>query len=409
MVSARFTDTIYKISGVDGKILWRLGGIASDFQLLDGFNFSSQHHARWHSQNETHTIVSFFNNAADDESAKDPTSTISAGFLVALDTTAMTARVVTRWDRPDGALTYARGSTQILENGNAFICWGDSGYVSEFTIDGRCILDAKFKSGRFTSYRGNKFNFTGNPKEPPILVTHAYHLPSGGSTSVHYVSWNGATEVAAWNFYGSGQPEGPFELLGIAEKSGFETTFISEVYSKWNYVEAISRNGTILGKSVTKSAIKIKAAQSTSYPRPELPATTSSHSPPIPIPASPQSSTASASQPKVSAAPKPGPTAASDRLAAPNEVVHNSANLTSGDDTPSSSNDGSFPGPNSPPKTAGAKTNATGIAGALIIFAFSFASGWYSRSVKDRWQERKMSTSKGKYMKVELQPLVKEG
>ena len=41
LVSGRNTHTIYKVSGSDGSIIWRLGGKMSTFHL-NSFNFSSQ-------------------------------------------------------------------------------------------------------------------------------------------------------------------------------------------------------------------------------------------------------------------------------------------------------------------------------------------------------------------------------
>ena len=63
LVSSRHTDTLYKISHLNGTIMWRLGGVRSDFNFTDGSRFSRQHHARVVSQNETHTLVSVFDNA----------------------------------------------------------------------------------------------------------------------------------------------------------------------------------------------------------------------------------------------------------------------------------------------------------------------------------------------------------
>lgn len=41
-MSLRGPSTIYKISGQNGTILWRLGGKASDFQIGDGAEFYYQ-------------------------------------------------------------------------------------------------------------------------------------------------------------------------------------------------------------------------------------------------------------------------------------------------------------------------------------------------------------------------------
>lgn len=66
LISARYTNTIYKISGVDGSIIWRFGRELTDFQLLDRLNFTSQHNIRVQSKNETVTMTTLFDNALDD-------------------------------------------------------------------------------------------------------------------------------------------------------------------------------------------------------------------------------------------------------------------------------------------------------------------------------------------------------
>jgi hypothetical protein len=259
LISARYTNTIYKISGTDGSIMWRLGGQLSDFQLLDGFNFTSQHHARIRSENETVTMITFFDNASDDEERQPPTSRCSSGKLVALYTTTspMTAKLIRQWDRPDGLLTDRRGNNQVLPNTNVVLNWGDNGYLSEFTADGRHLLDAKYTSARFGNYRAYKFNFTGSPEEPPALKTYAYGSGTSAAdmVSVFYVSWNGATEVAKWNFYGSQDDSREFSMVGSAAKSGFETSYMSTTYLKYTYAEALSEDGRVLGKSGVEKTI----------------------------------------------------------------------------------------------------------------------------------------------------------
>jgi hypothetical protein len=260
LVSARYTSSIHKISGVDGSVIWRLGGKLSDFELLDDFNFSSQHHARVQSVNDTTTVISFFNNASDDDdSRQNATALTSSAMLIALETASdpMTARIIQQWDRPDGGLTEKRGNAQMLPNGGVFVGWSEQGYMSEFTVDGRLVLEAKFASERYNSYRSYKFDFTGSPTEPPSLKAFAYG--SGTSVadmvSVCYVSWNGATEVAKWNFYGSHDKSAGFSMVGSTAKTGFETSYMSAGYLKYTYAEAVSTDGRTLGKSDVQKTI----------------------------------------------------------------------------------------------------------------------------------------------------------
>ena len=259
LISSRYTNTIYRISGVDGSIIWRFGGDRSDFQQLDGLNFTSQHNVRLRSENETVTILTFFDNASDDAEKQPPTARCSSGKLVALytDTSPMTAKLLQHWDRPDGFLTDRRGNVHTLPNENVVINWGDGGFLSEFTADGRHVLDARYASTRFGNYRAYKFNFTGNPTEPPALKTYAYGSGTSGAdmVSVYYVSWNGATKVAKWNFYGSRNDPSEFAMVGSAARSGFETSYMHASFMMYTYVEAVSADGRILGRSKVKKTI----------------------------------------------------------------------------------------------------------------------------------------------------------
>jgi hypothetical protein len=259
LVSARYTSSLFRISKVDGSIVWRLGGKQSDFELLDGFNFSSQHNARVQSANDTTTVISFLNNASDNGHRQNSTALRSSAMLIALETASdpMTARILQQWDRPDGGFTDLRGNAQMLPDGGVFVGWSEQGYLSEFAADGRLVLEAKFVSERYKSYQTSKFNFTGSPTEPPALRTFAYGSGTSEAdmVSVCYVSWNGATEVAKWNFYGSHKRSGKFSMMGSTAKTGFETSYMSARYIKYTYAEAISSDGRILGKSHVQKTI----------------------------------------------------------------------------------------------------------------------------------------------------------
>lgn len=247
LVSARNTNCIYKISGRDGSIIWRLGGRDSSF-ILNGFNFSSQHDARFRKENSTTTIISFLNNASDGTNSSADTS---SALFVALETSTspMTARVINHYDRPDKNLTHLRGNVQLLPNSNVFVGWSTNGYISESTPTGECVLEARFASMRFANYRAYKFNFTSSPSEPPTLKAFAFGAPPGTISTIFYVSWNGATEVASWNFYGSKDPAAGLILVGRVPKSGFETMFTFAGYIPNVFAEAVDADGRVLGTS----------------------------------------------------------------------------------------------------------------------------------------------------------------
>ncbi|PYI29137.1 hypothetical protein BP00DRAFT_427835 [Aspergillus indologenus CBS 114.80] len=244
LLSARFTSTIYLISGEDGRIIWRLGGKYSDF--VQDFTFSKQHHARFVDSNATHTTLSFLNNASDEAENEE---TVSAAMFVQVDTTTMTARLLDRYDRPDGDLTRLRGSVQRLPNGNVFVGWSERGYQSEHSPDGKVLMQANFASTRFSSYRSYKFPFVGRPSQPPDVVASVYGTDETDMATIFHVSWNGATDVASWNFYARVDRQGLPVLIGNTTKFDFETMYIAEGYLDWVSVEAVDGDGNILGTS----------------------------------------------------------------------------------------------------------------------------------------------------------------
>jgi hypothetical protein len=184
-------------------------------------------------------------------------SNASSALYVALrtDISPMTAAVVTKIDRPDGNQTYYRGNVQELPNNNIFVCWSENGYISEFTPSGKLALEAKFLSQRSSVYRAYKFEFTGLPLDPPAVKSYAFGTTADTITTVFYVSWNGATEVVEWRFYGNGVEESEFLLIGQARKAGFETMYMAAGYQILVYVEGVDIEGNSIGRSVVVDTI----------------------------------------------------------------------------------------------------------------------------------------------------------
>lgn len=249
LISARHTDCIYKISGKDGSILWRLGGTESSF-TLDGFDFLGQHDARFHSTTKSTTTISFFDNGAAPSRLKN-TSEISSVMVVELHTSISPtiAKLIKHYPRPDGRRTFRRGNAQILPNTNIIAGWSAQGYTTEFTNDGRLVLEAKFLSAKFDTYRSYKFPFVGKPTELPALKAYVYGTSPKTMTTVFYTSWNGATEVVNWRYYGAEASNGSLRLVGSARKAGFETVFQAAGFMPWSVVEGVDSEGVVLGTS----------------------------------------------------------------------------------------------------------------------------------------------------------------
>jgi len=250
IISMRFTNTIYGVSS-DGRVQWRLGGERSDFD--QDFTFSKQHDVNFISSSGTNHVISLLNNASDEQSNDEDVSSV---LYIALDTVAMTARVIKRVNRPDGGLTRLRGSAQTLPNENIFIGWSDRGYQSEHAPDGDVLMTARFASGRFNTYRAYKSEFVGRPLTPPDVVATVYGTSDTTLSTVIYVSWNGATDVVGWNFYAQASDYSDPVLIGHTEKTEFETMYVVDGYMDYITVEAVGHNSNaMMSSAVHRSEI----------------------------------------------------------------------------------------------------------------------------------------------------------
>ncbi|KAK3691689.1 hypothetical protein LTR37_018482 [Vermiconidia calcicola] len=251
LLSARHADTIYKVDKDDGHIHWRLGGRNSDFEM-GNLNFSRQHHARFRYQNETHTVISLLDNSKGQD-PQPPTSGWSRALLITLrtDTDPMTAEIMQAFDHPRREYAWRRGNYQMLDNGNAFICWSEQSLQSEHAPDGKLLFEAQMEPHWIGTYRAFKHQFVGLPLDPPDVYAQAFNHeePASSTSTLVHVSWNGATEVATWNLYKS--TEDGETMLKIASKprSGFETALEYDGFASYVVVEAVNKDRVPIGQS----------------------------------------------------------------------------------------------------------------------------------------------------------------
>jgi hypothetical protein len=188
-ISSRYMHTITCISPA-GDILWKLGGVKSNFTDLSlgaASNFSWQHDARWHPGNR----MTVFDNGCYNNVEK--TADYSRGLYIQLDVESMTAELIKSYSNPP-ILAHSQGSMQLLPNGNTFVGWGHTPSYTEFDAQGRIICDFHYGPSLFwnlgwtKSYRTTKANWVGRPRTlPSVAMNRARDTIS--------VSWNGATEV----------------------------------------------------------------------------------------------------------------------------------------------------------------------------------------------------------------------
>jgi len=235
LISARHTCAVYKIDRSTGKIIWRLNGKKSDFEMGDGAQFFFQHDARAHADG---TITLF-----DDGAGPPDASLRSRGMRLSLDFASMKATLAEQFLPLPSFLSTSQGSVQTLDNSNVFVGWGSEPYVSEYTSDGRLLFVAQLPSG-FASYRGFRFPWVARPTGRPSAVVQQ----DSSGRAIVYTSWNGATEVKSWRVL-VGDSAGSLTLSTSAPKRGFETAIPVGAGAIFVATEALDEQGQSLGQS----------------------------------------------------------------------------------------------------------------------------------------------------------------
>ncbi|KAJ5937567.1 hypothetical protein N7454_003909 [Penicillium verhagenii] len=104
LISARDACAVHKVNGTTGEIIWRLGGLNSDFKLGPNVAFCFQHHARFVSRDGDEEIISLFDNSAhgteNHRGHEVHTHTISQGKIISVNIATWTADVVQAFQPP---------------------------------------------------------------------------------------------------------------------------------------------------------------------------------------------------------------------------------------------------------------------------------------------------------------------
>jgi len=216
LISARVMDCVYKISGEDGHIVWRLGGKQSDFDVDDNAVFAFQHDARWvDSKNQTQ--ITLFDNGPTDDIA------YSRGLLLDVDTDAKKVALAREFTNVAKTFSTFEGSLQpvsLPDGGTNYILgFGSQPYFAELNAQGEVLLDVQFgKTNAVNSYRAYKFSWQGKPLTKPDV-----HWDKNGSRA--YFSWNGQTECESWVVYTANASDSrTWTNVTSARRTGFETT-----------------------------------------------------------------------------------------------------------------------------------------------------------------------------------------
>jgi Arylsulfotransferase (ASST) len=234
LVSARNTWGVYKVHSDTGKVLWRLGGKRPDFQMGPGTRFAWQHDARHHEEGR---VVSIFDN-----SAFPPVAQHSRVLVIALDRRNRVAKLTRSYAHPSRLLVPFMGNAQLLPNGNVVVGWGGLPNVTEFRRDGGVHFDARLPRGG-QNYRAFRLPWEGRPSRPARLAFARVRGEPG-----LFVSWNGATEVAAWRL-DAGRARGELSPVATKRKTGFETVFPVPGSEGVAVAVALDAKGRELGRS----------------------------------------------------------------------------------------------------------------------------------------------------------------
>ncbi|TML97263.1 MAG: hypothetical protein E6G03_03055 [Actinobacteria bacterium] len=232
LVSARNTHTIYKIDRRSGRILWRLGGKRSDFNLGRAARFAWQHDAR----RLPNGNLTLFDNSAGPQVRKQ-----SRGLVLRLDLAHRQATVVRSFVHTPPLVSVDQGNLQRLRNGDFLAGWGHQPRFTEFGPRGTIRFDGRFGHGRVDSYRAYRFRWTGLPIRPPAVAV------AGGTL---YASWNGATKVRKWRLL-AGPAKNALRPITSVPKTGFETAIPLRGAAKWVAVQALDGRDRSLARSPT--------------------------------------------------------------------------------------------------------------------------------------------------------------
>ncbi|CAJ2512171.1 Uu.00g051860.m01.CDS01 [Anthostomella pinea] len=246
LISSRFLCSAIAIAA-DGTVKWRLQGRdGGDFTLGNGTDFCYQHDIRAIPEQSLGNTSSITLHMHDNHNSPIDNGTVpTSGKSLSVDLSSKQVTLKHRYLNESGPIyTTAQGDYQPLADGNVFIGHGWIPVLEEFSHSGEILTTIQFGAAKprpgggflsnskpTLSYRAFKQPWTGCPKTKPDVVAET--AANGNGTSV-YMSWNGATEVEAWEIY-AGSSVAELSCVSTVAKCGFET---SATIDRAEYVQA---------------------------------------------------------------------------------------------------------------------------------------------------------------------------
>ncbi len=209
LMSNRNTSDVIKIERNTGKVLWRLGGKKNMFDFRGDRVTSYQHDIR----RLPNGRITLFDNG----NLQDPKTSRMVEYEID-----EINKVLTRtWQFPNDNSRFApaTGNAQRLPNGNTIGSWGAMTQLTEVTPSGDIAFEAEL--GALT-YRAFRFPWQGTPAEPPRLAAITTSLPTSITL---YFSWNGATDITAYDILVGSSIKDTARLTTTA-RAGFESSAV---------------------------------------------------------------------------------------------------------------------------------------------------------------------------------------
>jgi len=232
LLSSRNTSEITKIDRKTGLVIWRLGGVESDFTFPnDPLNGPANQHAVRMVTTNDYTLF-------DDGNLHNPS--VSRGVEYVVDTNKMTATVI--WQYPPVPTTsiyaYYMGNTQRLTNGNTLIDWavGPLPKLTEVRPDGTKAFEMNWVN-QYEAYRTWRCSWQAVALQPYLL------LESYPDNVTLLFNQFGDTNIAYYRIYG-GTTSHSTNVLATATVTLARLPFLQNGATYYFRVTAVHRDGT---------------------------------------------------------------------------------------------------------------------------------------------------------------------
>ena len=239
LVSMRNTWALYDIDQHTGGFIWQIGGKHTTFHLGSGVRFYWQHDAEF----QPGGLISVLDNGATPAEEKQ-----TRGLVLRPDPAAHTVTLVKAYTNPTKTLLAASQANLLaLPGGNWLMGYGGLPNFTEYDGDGHVLLDGTLGKN-VQDFRTYLAPWTAIPTTPPSVAAQ-----SSGTRVTVEASWNGATQIAAWQLL-AGSSAGSLSPVGApVTKHGFETTLSAMTAAPQLAVQALDANGHVLSTSAAVS------------------------------------------------------------------------------------------------------------------------------------------------------------